>query len=417
MRSHDIKHPPILTGYLDCISAYNSLKISDYLNSGYFNSLMIAKMLLTLLNRQFRETIIFIAITVVPGSAIANENTFESDFSDGKRSEIIARLTADQDKSEVIRLKKEFRKSFSQNPAELRPLYELYIDKIGANGILDVLEEDKCHGQGHDLGKIIFDRSHNISLSGKICQSRCTSGCFHGVLMEAATVADTAGQINSFTDRVTSLCAGDVKQRSIGTCIHGIGHSLMYLSKYNINGALNQCSELFGDQKPFEYFCATGAYMEYFLENIQPSIVLFYPCNLEERFPAACYRYRVQEEIITRKLSFKQLTASCLALRKRHRTGCFHGIGKAHIQMIFDKPALLNKACGSGSIADQKICIEGVIEKLADLDISKALQACSQLDKELVEFCRTTANNGMYNINKDFSSYFITDSTYKIPVN
>ena len=75
---------------------------------------MIAKILSTLLSRQFRETIIFIAFTFVPGSAIANENTFESDFSDGKRSEIIARLMADQDKPEVITLKNEFRKSFSQ---------------------------------------------------------------------------------------------------------------------------------------------------------------------------------------------------------------------------------------------------------------------------------------------------------------
>lgn len=378
---------------------------------------MIIKMLLILLSRQFRKAIIFIIFIMVTKNGIANENTLEINSSNGKHSEIIAKLTADQEKPEVITLKNEFRKSYSQNPAELRPLYELYIDKIGANGILDVIEENRCHEQGHDLGKIIFNRTHNISLSGKVCQSRCTSGCFHGVLMEAATVAETSGQIESFNERVTSLCAGDIKQRSIGTCIHGIGHSLTYLSKYNIDGALKQCRELFGDQKPFEYFCATGAYMEYLLENMQPSIVPFYPCNLEERFPAACYRYRVKNEIITRKLSFKQLTASCLALRDRHRTGCFHGLGMAHIDMIFDKPALLNKACGSGSIADRKICIEGVIEKLVELDISKALQACSQLDVELVEFCQTTANNGMYNINKDFSSYFITDSVHISPVN
>ena len=102
-----------------------------------------------------------------------------------------------------------------------RPLYEQYIDVIGANGILDGIERvwPKCHDQAHDLGKVIYERVQDIGRGLRVCADQCYSGCMHGVLMEAFSLARDAAPRGGPEDAATlrpimnHLCSRDPEDR------------------------------------------------------------------------------------------------------------------------------------------------------------------------------------------------------------
>lgn len=75
-----------------------------------------------------------------------------------------------------------------------------------------------------------------------------------------------------------------------GDCFHGLGHAAMSLSSYDSFRAISICKLL--KQKLAAYYCATGAYHEYFLQNYGQRVgdSLLYPCDKSNDFPAACYR-------------------------------------------------------------------------------------------------------------------------------
>ena len=173
-----------------------------------------------------------------------------------------------------------------------RPVYEQYIDSIGLNGILAVLHEinPTCHDESHDLGKIVFAKLGDIGSAQRACSNGCYSGCMHGVMMEAFTTADDHVSIDSLKQILPTFCFDEqiTSYNKPGDCAHGVGHALMFLSGYAVDRALSGCEHF--DNKPMEYYCATGAYMEYI--NVQDEKTQFYPCD-KHQHPAACFRYKM----------------------------------------------------------------------------------------------------------------------------
>jgi hypothetical protein len=99
--------------------------------------------------------------------------------------------------------------------------------------LLDALETGfpSCHDHAHELGKAAYAITHDMPAVLQACQTRCVSGCMHGVLMEA------------FTERPGSLAGPDrdaLRRRRVspdpqeGDCIHGVGHGAAYVSDYDI---------------------------------------------------------------------------------------------------------------------------------------------------------------------------------------
>src|SRR2546422_39164 len=95
------------------------------------------------------------------------------------------------DPARVQRERAEFVVKLSTASQPFRPLYEAYLDRIGANGILDGIEQlwPLCHDAAHDLGKLIHEKVRNVGAGLKVCSDRCNSGCMHGVLMGAFSSA------------------------------------------------------------------------------------------------------------------------------------------------------------------------------------------------------------------------------------
>ena len=109
-----------------------------------------------------------------------------------------------------------------------------------------------------------------------------------------------------------------------GDCFHGLGHAAMSLSEYDPFRAISICKLL--SQKLHAYYCATGAYHEYYLQNYGQRVgdSLLYPCDKTNDFPAACYRTCFLYKPYFRDKGFLPLSQICSTMADdRQRQGIF----------------------------------------------------------------------------------------------
>jgi hypothetical protein len=280
---------------------------------------------------------------------------------------------------------RQFKAEYFSAGISKRPVIDKYLGRLGADAMFDFLESDlpQCHGVAHELGQSIFAQSKDIAAALRQCTTRCKSGCMHGVLVEAFH-SDT---FQNITGQLASFCKDDTtSMHKPGNCAHGSGHALMVAADYNIAEALIGCSAF--PDPAMQYYCATGAFMEYLVIR-EPSITdlqqpksLHFPCDTYTQFPAACYRYKTFEMLETFGYNREKVVKECFALPPNQRLGCLHGLGWAYMYDVRDKPALLSEVCRYGTLDEQNVCIEGAIEKLSDTNEEEALSACDSLKGE-----------------------------------
>ena len=301
-----------------------------------------------------------------------------------------------------------------------RGLFERSIDAIGANGILDGVEQlwPHCHEEAHELGKVIYARLRDLGRSLRVCADRCNAGCMHGVLMEAfrrdaggSTRPEPMGSPASLAPRINDLCRRDPEMTARytpGDCAHGVGHALMWLADYDVARAIGAC-RLFVETA-LAYYCATGAYMEYVTERDADdagSRSVLYPCDAFE-YPTACARHKmgyVVQRHYRAGRATAELVQACERLSGGIRRGCFHGLGNAHMGLIAVGRIPLAAVCRHGTREDRVVCIEGAIERMARYHEDKALGICAELGGPDRQTCLAAARNKMYSTTKDLSLY------------
>ena len=305
-----------------------------------------------------------------------------------------------------------------------RAVFEEFIDKLGAQKILEMLEEKYplCHDEAHGLGRVVFSRTRDIAESIEVCRDGCTGACFHGVLMEAfgddkqqITNDERQGdedrhiRLSEVRAEAAELCESSqvLDFHSKGKCVHGVGHAFSYLSGYKIPEALEAC-KVFGDKR-LEFYCAGGVFMEYegvYGSRDLVSESLHYPCDkYGSRYPAACYPHKVPH--LVKKLDSKEnLIEECLKLDGFYKTGCFHGLGYQYNLEVQANPARVKLICPGGSLIDQKACLYGAIIKIAEINPERGPEVCGFFEGEKKEFCEETFRQGPYSLERDFSLFF-----------
>ena len=308
-------------------------------------------------------------------------------------------------------LRQRFLSEFKGAPPEKRrAVLEAWVPRLGVAGLLDALETGfpSCHDHAHELGKAAYAATHDMPAVLQACQTRCVSGCMHGVLMEAFTERP-----GSLRDRIATLCDGEAFRQihKKGDCIHGVGHGAAYVSDYDIPRALTLCESV--GERAHQYYCASGAYMQLFM-TYQRQISARddqYPCDEARRFAAACYRYKVFF-MLTRAASrgegLEAVIKQCLGLPSRVQPACFHGIGHASVGPVAQTPARIHEVCERGPAPAQWLCIQGVVEKLAEFDEANAQRVCGELQGKNAEVCREAARNKLYGTRKvGIEHYFV----------
>jgi len=323
-------------------------------------------------------------------------------------------------------LRMEFMQSLARAGKKNRELVEAYLPRIGANGALDGIERvwPACHSEAHELGKAIYSRVHDVGVGLRICQDRCNSGCMHGVVTEAlGTIGKAAPQpathehmahhtdLSALTPAIQDLCQRNpvmTASYSPGDCAHGVGHALMFLSGYDVPTAIAACAS--NGNTSMEYYCATGAYMEYAGERDAQDAKtkgFFYPCDTN-RYPAACARYKmvyVVQRDYARGMSPEAVRQQCAALRGAVRLGCYHGLGNAHMELIATNRIGIRRVCLGLSENEEFACIDGAMERMAKFHPNIAAQVCDQLEGKNKTDCLDAVSRKMYDMNKDLSIY------------
>lgn len=304
-----------------------------------------------------------------------------------------------------------------------RALYEEYVPKIGANGVLQGITElwPSCHSEAHDLGRVIEKSVGDIDTALRVCRDGCFSGCMHGVLMEAYAGAkgtnEKDGHVEINADIVqrlmTDMCESKTMKNSYspGDCAHATGHALMVLSDYEVGDSIEWCDQF--QEEHMRYYCATGAYMEYITEKDQRDVEakrsILYPCE-RYKYPAACARYKmvhVIPRLVRKKSDFVKLAVSCQRLKDPYRIGCFHGLGNGLSTFIAQGKLTLMEACGNGTEEERIACIDGMMERFSKYNHEQAEAVCKTLSlwSSEREECNAAVARGMYDMNKDLSLY------------
>lgn len=289
-----------------------------------------------------------------------------------------------------------------------RKVLEAWIPRLGVPGLLDALETGfpSCHDHAHELGKAAYAATRDMPAVLRACQTRCVSGCMHGVLMEAFT--ERPGTLR---DRIATLCDGSAFRQihKKGDCVHGVGHGAAYVSDYDIPRALALCEAV--GERAYQYYCASGAYMQVFM-TFQKQISARtdqYPCDEAKRFAAACYRYKVffmLAQAAGRGQGLEAVVAECLRLPARVQPACFHGVGHASVGLVAQEPTRIHEVCERGPAPAQWLCIQGVVEKLAELDEPGAQRVCAQLRGKNAEVCQEATRNKLYGTRKIGLDYY-----------
>lgn len=371
-----------------------------------------------------RTGLVILVVAVIAGSAIVLYFAFGrskpvSPPTPIIRDEMTKQLQAEASAADLAAFKADYGKI---RGFDLRNLYEQWIDRIGANGIEGVVQEvhPTCHDEGHDLGKVIYSRLHDIGASLATCDAMCNSGCMHGVFMEAfapdmpsmpttvpgVTMAPHV-EAKDILAKARTACAADGSY-SVGDCIHGIGHAFMFLSDYDIPTAIGYCDQL--DDVAERYYCATGAYMEFV--GRAPGAPFrdksfFYPCDLSP-YPSACFRYKIAQNIdayYQNGGTFGNLTANCLKLPHDAMLGCLHGVGNSHSVFVTSGKATLDQICGGDH--DQKyVCIEGMMERMSRYYPDEAKTICAAEPAGWAkDLCDADISHGLYDMEKSFELY------------
>ena len=214
-------------------------------------------------------------------------------------------------------------------------------DTYGPAVMLSVLNDIPfCHAQAHNLGRVIYEHTKDLPAATALCQSTCTAGCVHGVLMglfastsgwsdkersvdDHATMKDLTQE---FRKEVAGMCERSeiTRYTGIGNCYHAVGHALTTLADYDIPSALDMCT-LFSAKGPGAvYYCATGVYMERDIglgaSDAKKSEV--YPCT-DNSYPAACFRYKLRR-VFKLPRDYEKVIQLCAGLSGAQKSGCFH---------------------------------------------------------------------------------------------
>ncbi len=275
-------------------------------------------------------------------------------------------------------------------------VFRRYLDSLGVERIVHLFESKNpfCHGELHDLGSLLLERTGNLAVSLALCDDACTYSCTHGVLRryfsghtsnhpgghDHAKMAGEYDHVNIDTVRpeIIELCSRDstiIRGFLRGNCAHAIGHAFGIISNGSVKMAQGHCGIFV--EPAMQYYCETGVFMEYehslskeFNEGLKTTVAgwlsrvtggrlsaAVHYCSAKTRFVSACVRYFVK--VLRNDEDIEQFADSCLELSDIGRRSCFFAMGFAGVSYVASNPAEINKLCGFGDRVDQELCISG----------------------------------------------------------
>ena len=197
----------------------------------------------------------------------------------------------------------------SRNSAEC--LDRLFREALTTHSTLDALAlvqryeaEDPefrrdCHPIVHAIGRETYRLKGTIHDSFAACDQTCHSGCYHGSVerfLRGENIYAEAERHPSAAElkqKAAIACDPKIAMRLRFQCLHGLGHALLFFSRYQLGQSLEACDVL-----P-EAWSRSSCYGGVFMENVSNATPetrdlsptdYHYPCSkLDAKFRGECY--------------------------------------------------------------------------------------------------------------------------------
>jgi len=194
-----------------------------------------------------------------------------------------------------------------------------------------------CHPLVHFIGRASYKQERNMEKLFATDGSVCDSGFYHGVieqnLAERGIIIFQDEQAKSFQG-VTDIC-GSIADYSIplrySSCIHGLGHGLMYVTDNDLPISLKGCDTIRGAST-----CYGGVFMENagsttnpfhyskYLRDDDP----LYPCNnINDKYELACWRYQSLHFARLTNRDWARTIEMCLQIPDSFQGTCIQFVG------------------------------------------------------------------------------------------
>jgi hypothetical protein len=328
-------------------------------------------------------------------------------------------------------------KACMAGPSSAECLDNLYREAFKNHSTLDALQQIQrfeaddmelrrdCHPIVHAIGRETFRLKGNIHDAFSACDQTCHSGCYHGSVERFLRGEDIYSQTDrhptqaELKRKAASACNPDAAYRLRFQCLHGLGHALMFFSRYQLKPALEACDGL--PDAWSQSSCYGGVFMENVFNGTPERRDLsgtdyHYPCNaVASKYRTECYVMQTSR-MVEMGLSTPRLFAECEAAGD-YRGACMLSIGRDLSNDVrTGKTRSVAQKCEIVSQDPRFACMRGVIFALIDntWDGRYALPFCAAFSaeadqrvclKESIRYLKTTFDKSAEEISRDCSRH------------
>jgi hypothetical protein len=250
-----------------------------------------------------------------------------------------------------------------------------------------------CHPVVHAVGRETYRTKGNIHESFTACDQTCHSGCYHGSVERFLRGDDIYSQVDKhpssaeLKQKAALACDPSVPLRLRFQCLHGLGHALLFFSRYQLQASLDACDAMADDWSRSS--CYGGVFMENVFNATPESRDLsptdyHYPCNkVADKYRSECY-YMQTSRMTEMGLSTEKIFQECQRAGA-FRQPCFVSVGRdlsneVRVGQIRPTAQKCELVAGEGRLD----CMQGVIYALIDntWDGRYALPFCASFSQE-----------------------------------
>ena len=250
-----------------------------------------------------------------------------------------------------------------------------------------------CHPVVHAIGRETYRVKGNIHDSFLACDQTCHSGCYHGSVERFLRGDDVYAQVDKhpsaaeLKQKAAIACDPKVAYRYRFQCLHGLGHALLFFSRYHLSQALEVCDALPDDWS--RNSCYGGVFMEN-VSNATPETRdlsptdYHYPCDkVDIKYRSECYvmqTSRMAEMGLTTEAIFKECDKA-----GQFRERCVLSVGRDLSNDVrFGNPLSTAQKCELATGNARNACMRGAAYALIDntWDGRYALPFCAAFNQE-----------------------------------
>lgn len=296
-------------------------------------------------------------------------------------------------------------KTCLSSTASAECLDQLFREALQTHSVKDVLQlveqfeaEDPefrrdCHPVVHAIGRETFRSKNNLHEAFAACDQTCHSGCYHGSVerfLRGESIYAEGNRHPSIAElkqKAATACDPNIALRFRFQCLHGLGHALMFFSRYNLNQSLEICDALADDWN--RNSCYGGVFMENVSSatpesrDLSPSDY-HYPCStIGARYKGECYAMQTSR-MAEMGLTTEQILKEC-DRASDFRLSCLLSTGRDLSNDVrFGDGRAAAQKCELVDGSGRSACIRGVVYALIDntWDGRYALPFCTAFNQQ-----------------------------------